>query len=585
MNEYLKTKLSNLTKEPGCYLMKDKDNNIIYVGKAKNLHNRVNQYFVGSHDFKTTKLVSNIHDFDFIVTKSEKEALVLEINLIKKHRPKYNIMFIDDKSYPYIKLTKEKYPRLQVVREAKKDRNSRYFGPYPDASAARKTLDILNKLYPFRKCKNMPNKTCLYYHIKQCLGPCEYSVDPKIYENMANNVISFLNGDNEKLIRELNEKMIIAADELNFEQAKEYNELIKAIEHISDKQDIQNENNANLDAFNYYHDKGYISIQGLFVRHGIILEKEFKLIPLYGDEVEEFVSFVIQYYEHHPFSSQLVLPNQLDISLLDEVLDVKIFQPQKGYRQKILDMAYKNAKEQLELKFENQNKQNSLLEASVNEFSALLNKEIHKVELYDNSHIQGTFNVSAMVVYEDGLPVKKDYRLYKLQQYQGDTNSMKEVIYRRYYRLLMEDKALCDCIIVDGGIIQIKAVKEVLDSLNIDMLVVGLVKDDKHNTANLVNDENKIIPIDKDSNLFFLLTRMQDEVHRFAISYHRKLRTKAQKASILDEIEGIGPVRKKKLLNHFKSFKKLKEASEEEIAKVVGKDVAINVFKTLHNEL
>ena len=248
-------------------------------------------------------------------------------------------------------------------------------------------------------------------------------------------------------------------------------------------------------------------------------------------------------------------------------------------------MAYKNAKEQLDLKFENQNKQNSLLEASVNEFSALLNKEIHKVELYDNSHIQGTFNVSAMVVYEDGLPVKKDYRLYKLQQYQGDTNSMKEVIYRRYYRLLMEDKALCDCIIVDGGIMQIKAVKEVLDSLNIDMLVVGLVKDDKHNTANLVNDENKIIPIDKDSNLFFLLTRMQDEVHRFAISYHRKLRTKAQKASILDEIEGIGPVRKKKLLNHFKSFKKLKEASEEEIAKVVGKDVAINVFKTLHNEL
>lgn len=585
MNEYLKTKLSNLTKEPGCYLMKDKDNNIIYVGKAKNLHNRVNQYFVGSHDFKTTKLVSNIHDFDFIMTKSEKEALVLEINLIKKYRPKYNIMFIDDKSYPYIKLTKEKYPRLQVVREAKKDRNSRYFGPYPDASAARKTLDILNKLYPLRKCKNMGSKVCLYYHINQCLGPCEYEIDPKVYDEMTNNIISFLNGDNDKLLKELNEKMLNAAEDLNFEQAKEYNELIKAIEHISDKQDIQNENNANLDAFNYYADKGYISIQGLFVRHGIILEKEFKLIPLYGDEIEEFESFVIQYYQHHPFSSQLVLPNSLDISILDEVLDVKIFQPQKGYRQKILDMAYKNAKEQLELKFENQNKQNSLLEASVKEFSDLLNKEIHRVELYDNSHIQGAFNVSAMVVYEDGQPLKKDYRLYKLQEYNGDTNSMKEVIYRRYYRLLMEEKPFCDCIIVDGGIMQINAVKEVLNSLDIDVLVVGLVKDDKHNTANLVNDQNEIIPIDKDSNLFFLLTRMQDEVHRFAISYHRKLRTKAQKASILDEIEGVGPVRKKKLLNHFKSFKKLKEASEEEIAKVVGKDVAINVFKTLHNEV
>ena len=582
----IKEKLLTLPKKPGCYLMKDKEGTIIYVGKAINLYNRVNSYFRGAHDYKTTKMVSSIVDFDYIVTKSEKEALILEYNLIKQYDPYFNIVFKDDKSYPYILLSDSPEPYVSIIRLKKNQKvKGRLFGPFPDVGAARHTLDILNKLYPFRKCKNMPNKTCLYYHIKQCLGPCEYSVDPKIYENMANNVISFLNGDNEKLIRELNEKMIIAADELNFEQAKEYNELIKAIEHISDKQDIQNENNANLDAFNYYHDKGYISIQGLFVRHGIILEKEFKLIPLYGDEVEEFVSFVIQYYEHHPFSSQLVLPNQLDISLLDEVLDVKIFQPQKGYRQKILDMAYKNAKEQLELKFENQNKQNSLLEASVNEFSALLNKEIHKVELYDNSHIQGTFNVSAMVVYEDGLPVKKDYRLYKLQQYQGDTNSMKEVIYRRYYRLLMEDKALCDCIIVDGGIMQIKAVKEVLDSLNIDMLVVGLVKDDKHNTANLVNDENKIIPIDKDSNLFFLLTRMQDEVHRFAISYHRKLRTKAQKASILDEIEGIGPVRKKKLLNHFKSFKKLKEASEEEIAKVVGKDVAINVFKTLHNEL
>lgn len=585
MNETLKVKLSNLTKEPGCYLMKDKNDQIIYVGKAKNLHNRVNQYFVGSHDYKTTKLVSNIHDFDFIICKSEKEALVLEINLIKKYRPRYNIMFIDDKSYPYIKLTKELYPTLTVVREAKKDRKSKYFGPYPDASAAHQTIEILNKLYPLRKCNKMPKKVCLYYHLGQCLGPCEYEIDPNVYDNMVKEIVDFLNGNTQHLLNDLKEKMYKQSEALNFEKAQEYNEMIKAIEHISDKQNIENENKANMDAFAYYADKGYISIQGFFVRRGIVLGKEFKLKPLYGDASEEFISFVMQYYQNHPFSNELVLPKEIDIDALNEVLDVKIFQPQKGYRQKIIDMAINNAKEQLLLKFENQNNQDSLLQASVEEFSALMNKDIHRIELFDNSHIQGAFNVSACVVFEDGLPSKKDYRLYKLGKYISDIDSMKEVIYRRYFRMLNEGGIFPDCILVDGGIMQINAAKEILEQLDIKMLVCGLVKDDKHNSANLINDKNEIIDIRHDSNLFFMLARMQDEVHRFAISYHRKLRTKAQSASILDEIEGVGSVRKKELLKKFKSFKQLKNASIEQLKEVVPEQVAKNIFNTLHNEV
>ena len=494
-------------------------------------------------------------------------------------------MFIDDKSYPYIKLTKELYPTLTVVREAKKDRKSKYFGPYPDASAAHQTIEILNKLYPLRKCNKMPKKVCLYYHLGQCLGPCEYEIDPNVYDNMVKEIVDFLNGNTQHLLTDLKEKMYKQSEALNFEKAQEYNEMIKAIEHISDKQNIENENKANMDAFAYYADKGYISIQGFFVRRGIVLGKEFKLKPLYGDASEEFISFVMQYYQNHPFSNELVLPKEIDIDALNEVLDVKIFQPQKGYRQKIIDMAINNAKEQLLLKFENQNNQDSLLQASVEEFSALMNKDIHRIELFDNSHIQGAFNVSACVVFEDGLPSKKDYRLYKLGKYISDIDSMKEVIYRRYFRMLNEGGIFPDCILVDGGIMQINAAKEILEQLDIKMLVCGLVKDDKHNSANLINDKNEIIDIRHDSNLFFMLARMQDEVHRFAISYHRKLRTKAQSASILDEIEGVGSVRKKELLKKFKSFKQLKNASIEQLKEVVPEQVAKNIFNTLHNEV
>ncbi|MCF0115640.1 MAG: excinuclease ABC subunit UvrC [Erysipelotrichaceae bacterium] len=585
MNEYLKAKLSNLPMEPGCYLMKDKDETIIYVGKAKKLKNRVNQYFTGAHDFKTTKMVSNIHDFDFIVTSSEKEALVLEINLIKKHRPRFNIMFMDDSSYPYIKLTRDSAPTLSVVRDAKKDKKSRYFGPFPDASAAHSTLKLLLKLYPLRRCKKMENKVCLYYHMHQCLGPCEYEIDPSVYEEMSNSIVRFLNGDTKDIIKELVVKRDEASEHLNFEKAMEYHELIQSIEHISDKQKIQTDKSDNLDVFGYYEDKGYLAIQGLLVRRGTILGKEFKLMPLYGDAEEEFISFILQYYSNHPEAKELVLPLNVDISLVEEILNFKVMQPFKGYRKQLMEMAENNARTQLSLQFDIEENQDKKTEESVALFSKLLGKEIHRVELFDNSHISGQYTVAACVVYVDGLPRKSDYRLFKLHTGNSDVDSMKEVMYRRYFRLMSEEKVMPDCIIVDGGWTQICAAKEILDSLGLDITLCGLVKDDHHSTNALMDKEGNLIEIDRNGNLFFLLTRMQDEVHRVAISYHRKLREKAQTKSILDEIEGIGPKRKKELLKVFKSFKGIKEASVEQLCEVVPRKVAEELYEAIHSDV
>ncbi len=580
--EYIKAKLATLPNEPGSYQMKDKSGEIIYVGKAKNLHNRVNQYFVGAHDFKTTKMVSNIEDFDYIVTSSEKEALVLEINLIKKYRPKYNIMFIDDSSYPYIKLTKEKYPRLLIARDTKKDKHAKYFGPFPDATAARDTQKLLQSLYPYRRCDRMPNKVCLYYHMGQCLGPCEKEIDEVTYAQMNENVTRFLNGDTKEIKDDLKKKMYEASENLAFEKASEYKRLIESIDRVVDKQMIEMDQKGSKDAFAYYYDKGYIAIAGFLVRNGTILSKEYRLRPLYDDPRETFVNFIMQYYDEHPKVSELVLPSDTDITMLEEVLDMKIFLPQKGYRQKLIDMCIDNAKKQLNQKFEAAEKQDTEIAKAVELLSTLASHQMNRVELFDNSHISGQFTVAACVVYEDGYPQKKDYRLFKLHTGNSDFDSMKEVIYRRYFRILGEDGHKPDGIIVDGGAPQIHAAKEIIDSLGLDIKIMGLVKDDHHNTSALMDDSGELFEIDKNSSLFFLLTRMQDEVHRVAISYHRKLRSKAQTKSILDEIEGIGPKRKKLLLKSFGNFTNLKAASLEDIAKVVPQETAEKVYEALH---
>lgn len=585
--EYIKAKLQNLPHAPGSYQMKDAKGEIIYVGKAKDLHNRVNSYFTGVHNFKTTKLVQNIEDFDFIVTASEKEALVLEINLIKKNRPKYNIQFMDDSSYPYIKMTREKYPRLMIARDMKKDRKSRYFGPFPDASAARTTLKLLQSMYPFRRCNNVGDKVCLYYHIGQCLGPCQFEIKPEVYEQMADQITKFLNGDTKQMEKELNEKMMQAAEDLQFEKAQQYKEMLESIHRVAgDRQNIEKVNEKDIDVFTWFADRGYLAIAGMLVRNGIILNKEYRLKPLYGEGQEEFQSFLIQYYEDHPFPKDLVLPEGMDIDMLKEILPVNMIIPQKGYRKKLLDMAVSNAKTQLEMKFSVVEKQDTIRMESVNELSRIAGKPMNRVELFDNSHIQGAFPVSSCVVYEDGEPVRKDYRLYKLHTGNSDVDSMKEVIYRRYFRLLNDGGRMPDGILVDGGRVQIDAANQIITSLDLQdqIKIMGLVKNDKHNTDGLMDTDGNIVEIDRNSGLFFLLTRMQDEVHRTAISYHRKLRSKAQTKSILDEIEGVGPKRKKELLKVFGGITKLKEATIEELKEVVPQQVAENIYRVLHED-
>ena len=583
--EYLKAKLSQLPHSPGSYQMKDKNGEIIYVGKAKDLHNRVNSYFVGAHNFKTTKLVENIEDFDFIVTASEKEALVLEINLIKKNRPKYNIQFMDDSSYPYIKLTREKYPRLSIARDIKKDKKARYFGPFPDATAAKDTLKILQGMFPFRRCTHMGDKLCLYYHMHQCLGPCEYDIDTSVYEEYCNQVVSFMNGDTKEVENNLKDKMYQASENLEFEQAQYYKDLLESIHKVVlDKQNIEKDNRGDRDVFAYYTDKGYLAIAGLLVRKGTILNKEYKLKPLYGDAGEEFQAFLIQYYEANPVARELVLPSTSDTSVLEQVFPFPIFQPQKGYRQKLIDMCLDNAKTQLDLKFSVVERQDKMTEEAIQQLNEIAKHPMNRVELFDNSHISGAFTVASCVVYEDGKPCKNDYRLFKLHTGNSDVDSMKEVIYRRYFRLLKDQSRLPDGIIVDGGWIQIEAAKEILDALNLSntIKIMGLVKNDKHSTNALMDTDGNTVEIDKNSGLFFLLTRMQDEVHRVAISYHRKLRSKAQTKSVLDDIEGVGEKRKKLLLKEFGGITKLKEATEEDIAKVVPKQIAHHVYEALH---
>ena len=578
----IEDKLKILPALPGCYLMKNKDGDIIYVGKAKKLKQRVRQYFVGAHDFKTTRLVSHIDDFEYIVTSSEKEALLLEINLIKKHTPPYNIMFMDDKSYPYLKLTKEAAPVLKVVRNTK-DRKAYYFGPFPDSGAAWETAKLLNRIYPLRKCRRMQKKECLYYHMGQCLAPCIQEIDEHVYAEMVSGIQKFMRGDVKDMLDALRKEMEQASAELAFEKAQEKLSLIQAIEHVTSKQQIDFKDRKDRDVFGYYVDKGYISIQGFFLRGGKLLERTLSIEPLYEQAEAAFGSFILQYYANNPLPQEILIPKEYDITHLEEILDTKLLQPMRGDKLKLVDMVLANAKNAHEQKFELVERKESRRYEGMQQLSNLLQKEIHRIELFDNSHISGTHNVSGMVVYRDGEPSKKDYRTFRLGEYVSDLDSMKEVIYRRYFRLLKEGGRFPDLLIVDGGYLQIEAAKEIIDALDIPLTLCGLVKDDNHRTSNLMDVHGNILPVKRDSSLFFLLTQMQDEVHRFAISYHRRLRGKAMTKSILDEVEGVGEVRKKEIWKHFKSLKRLKEATVADISAVVPEKVAQNIYNILHN--
>ena len=580
--EKIADKLAILPAQPGCYLMKNKGGDIIYVGKAKVLKNRVRQYFVGAHDFKTTRLVANIDDFEYIVTASEKEALLLEINLIKKHTPPYNIMFMDDKTYPYLKLSKEAAPRLEVVRNTK-DKKADYFGPFPDSGAAYDMAKLLNRMYPLRKCRHLPKKECLYYHIGQCLGPCIRPVDEAVYAQMRNEIRRFLKGDVSDTLAKLNEQMLAASEQLQFERAQEIHELMNSIRHVVDKQQIDFKDHLDRDVFAYYVDKGYISIQGFFMRGGKLLERSLSVTPLYEEEMEAFVAFIAQYYAHNPLPNEILIPREYDAGMLRELYGEKIVQPQRGDKVKLVEMALRNAKNAHEQKFTLVERKDQQKQLAMGQLSRIFQKEIHRIEIFDNSHLAGTFNVSGMVVFLDGEPHKPGYRLYRLGEYRSDMDSMREVLYRRYFRLLKEGAALPDLLVVDGGYQQVEAAKEIREQLDLDLTICGLVKDEHHNTSNLMDDQGTIIPIEKEGPLFFLLAQMQDEVHRFAISYHRRLRKKAMTRSILDEVEGLGEVRKKAIWKKFGSLKNLRAASVEEIRTVVPEKVAENIYHLLHN--
>ncbi len=581
VSKHLQDKLSLLPDQPGCYIMKDEKGKILYVGKAKVLKNRVRSYFTGVHNNKTTRLVSHIRDFEYIVTGSEKEALLLEINLIKKHRPPFNIMFMDDKMYPYIEVSGEKDFQVRISRKPN-NKKSRYFGPYPSSSSAYEMVKLVNQIFPIRKCRHLGRQECLYYHMHQCLAPCVRETDPKVQAAIKSDVVRFLKGDMEDVLKSLRAKMQAAAEELQFERAKELRDQILHIEHIKEKQSIDFSDRTSRDVFGYYEDKGYISFYGFFIRDGKLLERTLSITPIYEDVEEAFISFIVQYYASNTKPKEILVPKGTDIQALENALDVKVRIPERGEKKKLVDLVVKNAREAHDQKFQLLYKKDKELDMAMQHLSRIIGRPVHTIESFDNSHIQGTNNVSALVVFEDGRPNKAQYRHYQLGEYRSDIDSMKEVVYRRYFRLLREGKPMPDVLIVDGGAAQINAAKSVRDELMLDLPIAGLVKDERHSTRALMLEDLEEVPLNKEDPLFFMLTRLQDEVHRFAIDYHRKLRSKGMTRSILDEVSGIGDVRKKEIMKHFKSMKALKEATIEQIGEVVPLDVARRLYERLH---
>lgn len=648
VSETIHNKLALLPDQPGCYLMKNAEGTVIYVGKAKVLKNRVRSYFTGSHNAKTQKLVSEIRDFEYIVTSSNMEALILECNLIKQYHPRYNVLLKDDKTFPYIKITHEVHPKLEVTRRVVKDKG-KYFGPYPNAYAAQETKKLLDRLYPLRKCKTLPDKVCLYYHMGQCVAPCEFEVDKKVYEDMVQEITKFLNGGHADVRELLKGKMEAAAEALEFERAKEYRDQIASIDAIMEKQKITLADAMDRDIFGFATDKGWMCVQILYMRQGKLIERRASTFPYYGEPYDDFMSFVSQYYSDNPaLPKEIFLPGMPDkdtppadeaeasgdsavegsshseghhnteslseaVGKLDEEaeladggelnegeedarsalqkwLRVKVVLPQRGRKKEVVAMAMNNAKVTLDEKFRLIERDEERSVKAAEGLAGYLGLDsVRRIEAFDNSNIQGTDPVSAMVVFTDGKPDKKEYRKYKVRTVQGpdDYETMREVIRRRYERVLKESLEPPDLIVVDGGKGQISAAVDVLENeLGLFIPVCGLVKDAKHKTAQLMTgDPPAIVPLRRDSQEFYLLQRIQDEVHRFAITFHRDTRAKSMIASRLDAIPGIGEKRRKLLLKHFGSIKKIREASVEDFRPLsIGDKLAAQIIESLREE-
>ncbi|KEO85021.1 excinuclease ABC subunit C [Tumebacillus flagellatus] len=589
IRERIREKLKLLPDKPGVYQMKNADGEIIYVGKAKVLKNRVRSYFTGSHDGKTQLMVSNIADFEYIVTNTVVEALVLECNMIKQYKPPFNIMLRDDKTYPYIKITNEEHPKLEIVRRVSKDKG-KYFGPYPNSQAAYETKKLLDRLYPLRKCKTLKDKVCLYYHINQCVAPCEYNVEPETYQGMVKEITRFLNGGHREIADNLRDQMMQEAENLNFERAKELRDQIDAIERVMEKQKVTMADTVDRDVFGYYADKDHMCVQVFYMRQGKLIERDVQIFPYHGEEREDFLSYVTQFYiDNADLPQEILLPYEgEEAQVLEEWLKgVKVKTPQRGDKKQLVDMAAENAKIALDERFKLMERdQNRTIRAVEQLGEAMMIPAPRRIEAFDNSNIQGTDAVAAMVVFVDGQPFRKDYRKFKIKTVQGpdDYASMREVIRRRYTRLLKENQPLPDLVLVDGGRGHINAALDVLENeLGLDIPVCGLAKDDRHRTSQLFLGEDPApVPIERTSQGFYLLTRIQDEVHRFAITFHRETKGKNAFRSVLDDIPGVGEKRRKALLKHFGSVQAMKAASVEEYRQAgIGDKLAREILNFL----
>ena len=592
MNELIKHKLELLPDSPGCYIHKDKDGKIIYVGKAKNLKNRVRSYFHGSHNTKTELLVSEIEDFEYIVTGSNTEALLLEINLIQENMPKYNIKLKDDKSYPFIKITvNEQYPRLMITRQIKKD-GAMYFGPYPDSGAATEIKRLLDRIFPFKKCTNPANKVCFYYHLGQCKAHTICHVDHDYFVAMAQDVKNFLNGQDNKIVDGLKEKMQKASDMMEFERAAEYRDLLQAISTLRTKQRVMNQDMMDRDIFGYYVDKGWMCVQVFFVRQGKLIQRDVNMFPYYNDPEEDFLTYVGQFYRDskHFIPKEIFIPQDIDEELVKAVVDTKVIKPQRGEKKQLVNLAIKNARVSLQQKFDLLEKDIRKTHGAIENIGELLNipKPV-RIEAFDNSNIQGTSPVAGMVVFVNGKPSKKNYRKFKIKTVVGpdDYASMREVIYRRYSRVMKDGLTPPDLIIIDGGQGQVNVARDVIENkLGLDIPIAGLQKNDKHQTHELLfGDPLEVVELPRNSEEFFLLQRIQDEVHRFAITFHRQLRSKNSFSSKLDGIAGLGPKRKQLLMKHFKSLPNIQKANVEDIINCgIPRNVAVVVKEKLAEE-
>lgn len=579
-----KEEIALIPNKPGSYQMYDKNNIIIYVGKAKNLHKRVSSYFRGKHSGKTAKMISDIAYFKYIVTSTELEAFILEINLIKKYSPKYNILLKDDKSYPYIEYTRKPFPSLKVVRylSAKKHKDKVLFGPYVNAYAARRITSLINRLYPLKKCEGLPKEVCLYYHIHECLGYCTKKVDENQILDMENEIISFLKGNEDIIKNKLKEKINYYSENMNYEMALDLKKELDYMTVVLEKQKVELTNKEDMDVINYVFENGFISLEILFIRAGKLVGNYTEIKPVTDDYLNELEYYIALFYNKKEVPKEILLPDEIDPNILKEIINTKFIKISRGPKHKLLKMSKENASINLENNFKRILNEINRSTGANEELEKLLNIGIKRIDVFDNSNLFGSFAVSGMVVFVDGKPSKNKYRKYKIMVDKNDDyHTMKEVIYRRYYRALLE-KDLPDLILVDGGKSQIRATKEVLEELNLNIKVCGLVKNDKHRTNDLLDgDTLEIYQIDHTSNLFHYLTRMQDEVHRYTINYHRQIRSKGNIASVLDNIPGIGEKRRKELIKTYGSIKKIKEANITDLATILPLDVA----EKLHNYL